>query len=172
MVAGFHDGGGTMVVVKDGNRYQFYDPELKLPLDTIEPLSPTRIHIGNQYFRSLKHPDTNKNDWGILEEILFSGRYQKEDGKEVEFGTDGHITGLEIASYYEPVIDYADRADHQLDLINLGQSHKKLDEYGFRFDKDTLLIYTVECLHYDANEHGCDSSKFGELMWKLRRTSE
>jgi hypothetical protein len=172
MVAGFHDGGGTMVVVRDGNRYLFYDPELKLPFDTIEPLSPTRLRIGDQYFRPLNHPDTGKNDWGILEEILFSGRYQKEDGEEVLFGTNGHITGLDIVSYYEPEIDYADRTDRQIDRIRLGQSHKKLDEYGFRFDKDTLLIYTIDCLRYNAGEHECDSAKFGELMWKLRKMPE
>lgn len=59
-------------VVRDGNRYQFYDPELKLALDTIEPVSPARLRIGNQYFRPLQHPDTDKNDWGILPVTLDS----------------------------------------------------------------------------------------------------
>jgi hypothetical protein len=172
MVWGFHDGGGSIVVVKDETRYQFYDPELKLPSDTIEPLLNSRLRIGDQYFRRLNHPDTSKNDWGILEEVLFSGRYQNEDGKEAVFGRNGHITGLGSASYYEPEIDYSDRADRQIDRIRLGQSHEKLKEYAFRFDEDTLLIYTIDCLRYNADEHDCDSSKLGELKWKLRKMSE
>ena len=169
MVGGFHDGGSAMVVIKNGNKYQFYDPELKFPRDTIEPISSTRLRIGNQYFQPLNHPDSGKNDWGILEEILFSGKYKMEDGSKVEFLTDGHVNGLGAISYYEPVIDYSDRGDRQLDRISLGKSHKNLAEYGFRFDKDTLLIYVVDCLKYDVDEHACDSAKFGELMWKLRR---
>ncbi len=169
MVAGFHDGGPAIVVVRDGNRYQFYDADLKSPGDTIEPISSTRIRIGDQFFRPLKHPNTKRNDWGILEEILFSGNYQDEDGKKVEFRTDGQITGLDFVSYYEPEIDYSDRAAGQVDRINLGQSHKKMDEYGFRFDKDTLLIYTINCLHYDAGAKECDSARLWDLMWKLRR---
>lgn len=169
MVAGFHEGGPQMVVVKIGERYQFYDPPLKTPLDTIEPLGPRRLRIGNQYFARLSYPDPRKTDWGILEELLFSGKYQKVDGGEVVFGTDGHITGLDSILYYEPVIDFADRGDGQVDRINLGQSHKKLDDYSFRFDGDTLLIYTVDCLQYNANEKGCDSATFGYLLWKLKK---
>ncbi len=29
MISGFHEGGAGMVIVKDGNRCQFYDLELK-----------------------------------------------------------------------------------------------------------------------------------------------
>lgn len=172
MVWGFHDGAGPMVVVKDGQTYLFYDPELKLPFDTIRPLMSSRLRIGDQYFQRLNHPDTSKNDWGILEEILFSGKYQKEDGEDVVFGRNGHITGLGAVSYYEPEMDYADRADRQIDGIKLGQSHEKLKEYAFRFDKDSLLIYTIICLRYNVGERTCDSSKLGELMWKFKKMSE
>jgi hypothetical protein len=52
MISGFHEGGAEMVIVKDGNRYQFYDPEFKTPKDIIVPMSPDRLRIGNQYLKS------------------------------------------------------------------------------------------------------------------------
>jgi len=62
MISGFHEGGAEMVVVKDGNRYELYDPEFKTPKDIIEPISPDRLRIGNQYFQKLKYPDKAKYD--------------------------------------------------------------------------------------------------------------
>ena len=169
MIAGFHDGAGSEVVVKIGNRYQFYDPSLKLPLDTIEPLSNHRLRIGTQFFRQIDHADTLKSDWGILEDLLFSGMYVREDGDTAVFGRDGHIKGLETVSFFEPVIDYADRADRQVDLVRLGQSRKEMDDFGFQFKKDTLFIYTIDYQQSNAGESGFDSTRFGTLMWKLRR---
>jgi hypothetical protein len=167
MVGGFHDGGPTMVVIKDDKRYQFYNSELNLPQDTIEPVSATRLRIGRDYFRRLEYPDTDKPDWNILEEILFSGKYQDTSGRKVVFSADGSVTGLNGVLYYEPVIDYSDREDGQVDRIRLGKSYKDLDDYGFRFDGDTLRIYTIACLHYSTGK--CDSAALGKLRWQLRR---
>ena len=167
MVGGFHDGGATMVVVKDDKRYQFYNSELNLPLDTIEPVSATRLRIGKDYFRLLEHPDRDKPDWGILEEMLFSGKYQDEGGREVVFSADGSVRGLTGVSFFEPVIDYSDREDRQVDRIRMGSNMKALGDYGFLFRGDTLQIYTIKCLRY--NTEGCDSAALGKMRWQLRR---
>lgn len=94
MISGFHEGSSEMVVVKDGNRYWFYDPELTTPNDVIQVLSPKRLRIGDQYFLKIEHGDMNKYEWSILNEILFAGKYQNQEGKEVVFSFDGHISGL------------------------------------------------------------------------------
>jgi hypothetical protein len=126
MIYGFHEGGAEMVIVKDGNRYQFYDPEFKTPKDIIEPMSPDRLRIGTQYFQKLKHPDMEKYEWGILDEILFGGKYQSQDGQEVVFGIDGHIKGLDTVTYYQPHADYTGEQDLGVDRISMGRSQENL----------------------------------------------
>jgi hypothetical protein len=169
MISGFHEGGAGMVIVKDGNRYQFYDPEFKTPKDIIEPMSPDRLRIGTQYFQKLKHPDMDKYEWGILNEILFSGKYQSQDGKVVVFGIDGHIKGLDTVTYYQPHADYTEEQDLGADRISMGRSQENVHVYGFQFDKDTLLIYRIDCLQYDSIAHDCGLEKLGGLRWKLQR---
>jgi hypothetical protein len=169
MISGFHEGGAEMMIVKDGNRYQFYDPEFKTPKDIIEPISPDRLRIGNQYFQKLKHPDMEKYEWGILDEILFGGKYQDQEGKEVVFGIDGHIKGLDTVSYYQPHADYTEEQDLGVDRISMGRSQEDVHVYGFQFDKDTLFIYRINCLQYDSIAHQCGLEKLGGLRWKLQR---
>jgi hypothetical protein len=169
MISGFHEGGAEMVIVKDGNQYQFYDPEFKTPKDIIKPMSPDRLRIGNQYFQKLKQPDMEKYEWGILNEILFDGKYQSQDGKEVVFEIDGYIKGLDSVTYYQPHADYTGDQDLGLDRISMGQSQGHVHEYGFRFDSDTLIIYRIDCLQYDSMAHECGLEKLGELRWKLQK---
>jgi hypothetical protein len=169
MISGFHEGGAEMVIVKDGNRYQFYDPEFKTPKDIIEPMSPDLLRIGTQYFQKLKHPDMEKYEWGILDEILFGRKYQSQDGKEVVFGIDGHIKGLDTVTYYQPHADYTEEQDLGVDRISMGRSQENIHVYGFQFDKDTLLIYRIDCLQYDSIAHQCGLEKLGGLRWKLQR---
>ena len=169
MISGFHEGGAEMVIVKDGNRYQFYDPEFKTPKDIIEPMSPDRLRIGTQYFKKLKHPDMEKYEWGILDEILFGGKYQSQDGKEVVFGIDGRIKGLDTVTYYQPHADYTGDQDLGVDRISMGHSQENVHVYGFQFDKDTLLIYRIDCAQYDSVAHECGLEKLGGLRWKLQR---
>jgi hypothetical protein len=169
MISGFHEGGADMVIVKDGNRYQFYDPDLKTPRDIIEPISSHRLRIGNQYFQKLEHPDMEKHEWGILNEILFGGKYQNQDGKEVIFGIDGHIQGLDSVDYYQPHADYTEEEDLGVDRISMGRSREDVHVYGYQFDKDTLFIYYIDCLQYDSIAHECGLEKIGGLRWKLQR---
>jgi len=164
MIAGFHEGGPASVVVKKGSLYQLYDEGREIAGDTIEYFSSQRLRVGDQYFRRLNHPDTAKADFGILEEILFSGTYLTEKGEKVTFNTDGSVSGLPGLSYYEPVIDYIGD-EGQIDLLHLGPTHRKLDNFGFCFKKDTLSINMVKCLHYSGSE--CDSNALGEVLFTL-----
>lgn len=169
-IYGFHEGGGNLVVIKNGDRYVFYDPDAKKPDDTIELLSADRLRVGKLYLRKLRYPDHDKYDWGILEEILFSGKYQTEDGKEVEFGADGHVKGLaDTITCYVPFADYEGGPGGEADQIGLGQSQEHNTQYAFRFDKDTLFICHLDHVDYDTAAHDGEGRAIGSVLWKLRK---
>jgi hypothetical protein len=172
MIFGFHEGGPEMVVVKNGDRYQFFDPTFKTPMGIIELVSPNRLRIGSHYFKKLMYADTEKYEWGILNEILFAGKYQTQVGKEVVFAEDGHIAGLDTIAYYQPHADYTGDVDLGVDRISLGPSKTNLHEYGYQFNGDTLLIFPIKCLEYDTLAKECGLEKLGECQWKLRRIAE
>ncbi|HVV69972.1 MAG TPA: hypothetical protein VHI52_00215 [Verrucomicrobiae bacterium] len=168
-VYGFHEGGGDVAVVKQGDRYWLYDTYGKKLADTIEVLSPGELRIGKIRLRKLKYGDREKNDWGVLEEILFSGRYRTEDGKEVEFGADGHVKGLEdTLSYYAPFADYVGPGG-EVDQLGLGQSPEHNTGYAFRFDKDTLFICQLDHGDYDTTAHDGEIAEMGKVVWKLQK---
>jgi len=169
MIGSFHEGGPEIVIVKVGNRYQFYDPALTRPQDIIEVLSPRRLRIGDQYFQKIDHPDMNKYEWGILNEILFAGEYKSAEGKDVLFGFDGHIKGLDTVTYYQPHADYTEEQDIGLDRISMGRSQENMRVYGYKFNKDSLLIYQIDSPQYDSATHESGLEKVGELKWQLRR---
>ncbi|MFY0254765.1 hypothetical protein ACDQ55_12500 [Chitinophaga sp. 30R24] len=84
MIYGFHDG-VPFVVVKDGSRYKTYDPQLTVCMDSFVLISSHRIKISRQYFVRLPHYNSSLSDQGILEELLFHGRYQSANGGDVVF---------------------------------------------------------------------------------------
>ena len=168
MVSGFHEGGADWVVVKKGVKYEIYNKDLTAPTRSIEILSPDKIKVGDQYFSKLKHPDHKRVDLNILEELLFSGHYQLQDGKAVEFKLDGGVSGLDSFSYYNPIIDYADEAMN-IDQIELGSTKENLQPFGFRFNSDSLIIYKLKCLEYDSANKQCGVVSFGDPMYKMLR---
>ena len=105
MIYGFHEGGPDMMITKDKDNYLLFDSGSKKYLDTITITSPTRIRIGGQYFYRLRHQDTTMINFGILEEILFRGRYRLANGSEVNFFEDGSVKGLDSFRAYLPQID-------------------------------------------------------------------
>lgn len=166
----FHEGGGNMAVVKVGDKYCLYDTYEKKLHDTIEVLPADRLRVGKLYLKKLKYPDKEKYDWGTLEEILFSGKYQTEDGKEVEFGADGHVRGLaDTLSYYVPFADYEGGPGGEVDQVGLGQSAEHNTVYAFRFDKDTLFICHLDHEDYDTAAHDGEEAAMGRVLWKLRK---
>jgi hypothetical protein len=169
MIAGFHEGAEDMVVVKDRDRYKLYDADLSTLQKEMELVSSTRIRIGDQYFSRMSHHDTTLTDFGILEELLFSGRYEREGGKEVIFTADGRIQGLDSFVRYSPVIDYTAGALGEFDLVNMGTGKGK--DYGYRFKGDTLQLFRTICATAGEGQF-CDSIAAGPMLYKLVRKKD
>jgi hypothetical protein len=168
MVGGFHDGAADMVIVRDGARYKFYSADRTLFVNNIEPVSDSLIRIGDQAFVRLRHPDTTKADWGILEELLFEGKYTDQVGRTVVFTASGTVSGMDSFSRYVPQIDYTETND-LVDRVQLGLSPRLLESYGFRFDKDSLFLYAISCAVYDTAHQYCDSGTLGKRLYTLVR---
>ncbi|RFM34101.1 hypothetical protein [Chitinophaga silvisoli] len=168
-ISGFHDGAQDMVVVKNGNQYLFTAPDLsKKNVDTIQVLSPTRIRIRNTYLYKLGKGDVKKSDWGILEELLFSGTYHFENGKKVIFGENDTIIGLDLFTRYTPVIDgLAEEVENDVDFIDFETSTNTRETYGYKFFMDTLTIYKTKCLQRNARTKACTFETYGEKVFTL-----
>ena len=168
MIAGFHEGAADWVIVKNKNKYQFYDNKFITLIRNIDPVSSNRIKIGGSWFIKIRQGDENKPDLNILEDILFSGEYKSVSGKNVSFTVDGRVTGLDSFNYYNAVIDYADMASN-VNQVELGGTKKNLRSFGFKFNKDSLLIYKLRCKDLSDNETQCADVEFDKLIYKLLR---
>ena len=104
----------------------------------------------------------------ILEEILFKGKYTNSEGKTIEFKPNGQIVGLDKFHFYDPIIDYFDEG-MQVDQIRIGNSQNELDYYGFKFNKDTLSLYKLNCIEFDSTSNNCGIVEYGQLIHKLWR---
>ena len=170
MIYNFHEGSAVLKILKNKDSYEMWEVQndsLIRRLYAVEIISPTKIKLENQVFEKIS-PLTNQDNHQILEEILFKGHYTNADGKDIEFKSNGQLIGLGNVHFYEPVIDYFD-AGLQVDQIGLGNSKKDLDRYGFKFRKDTLELYKLNCLTFDRTENRCVDVTFGRLAFKLWR---
>ena len=70
--------------------------------------------------------------------------------------------------YYRPEIDYYD-AGMDIDQVGLGNSQNELEWFGFKFKKDTLELYKLNCLTFDSAENRCVEVDYGQLSYKLWR---
>ncbi|WP_343667992.1 hypothetical protein [Chitinophaga sp.] len=168
-IGGFHEEAGDMVAVKSGDQYVFTTPDLsKKNADTIRIFSPTRIKIRDTYLYKLVKGDRNKADWGILEELLFSGTYHLENGKRVVFGNNDTITGLDDFIHYIPIIDdwYSD-INNDVDYIEFETSANTKEKYGYKFFMDTLTIYKTKCLQENNRTKACTFETYGEKVFTL-----
>lgn len=163
MIYGFHEGGQEIVVVCDLQNFRLYykdnDTINKLAYD-IQVISDKKIKIGSNTFI--------KTDRRFLEDILFSGEYIDGTGARIQFLKNGQINGLGNFITYEPIYDYMD-AGKDVDLINLKENNKTSFPYGFRFNKDTLFIYNLNCETFDSTENVCLESSLGTIKFKLIR---
>jgi hypothetical protein len=142
----------------------------------IQVISKTQIKIANSNFTKI-NPSIDKGflhssieeQYLILEEILFKGKYLKADKEFVEFKKNGEVLGLGNFQYYSPIIFYFNDEGLQVDQLYLGKSEqdKKIQPYGFRFNKDTLEIYKLSCIAFDSTSKKCGEVEFGKLMYKL-----
>jgi hypothetical protein len=166
LIAWFHEGGGDVVVVRDGERYQFYAADLTGKSSDIEILSPTRIRMFDAYFTKLENTDATLFNLGILEEMLFSGHYQLPGGEEVIFGKDGTVSGLDSFTHYTPLLDYAED-EGKVDLLVL--KGKQEHDFGFRFTQDSLFIYAVTCVNKDPDRNICYANVLADKVYTLSR---
>jgi hypothetical protein len=169
MIDGFHEGEEDIVVVKDYGQYKLYNADLSKQQREIDILSPGRIRIGDQYFTRLAHQDTTMLNWGILEELLFSGRYETENKQEVIFSEDGRVQGLDNFTRYTPVIDYTTNPPAAFDQLQLGTGGARAADFGFRFAGDTLQIFRVRCADGGSDINACDSLVAGSMAYRLLR---
>jgi len=165
MIEAFHEGGSDLMVVKDHDGYKLYDSTEATVYENIEVISPSRLKIGNQYFRRMEHY-TGDTQY-ILEELLFSGRYERENKREVIFMPDGHVQGLDSFSRYIPSVDYTSGPLVDFDLMQMATGNNQYD-YGYRLNGDTLRIFHATCAHWDS-EKVCDSMAAGPMLYRLVR---
>jgi hypothetical protein len=172
MVGGFHEGAEDLVVVKENNGYKMYNGALTNMRKDIEIISPERIRIGDQYFGRIANYDSTLADLGILEELLFNGRYETADKKEAAFTLDGRVQGLGEFRRYTPAIDLTAWPYGNFDHIGLETAAGKRVDHGFRFAGDTLVIFKVECFQLDNEGAECDSVAPGDIVYRLLRKKE
>lgn len=154
-----------MILVKEGMGYRFYSGDLKFRMDSVSPQSDGRLRIGGEYFYRLDR-DTTLEDWGVLEQLLFAGHYQRPGVTTgTVFHPNGQVEGLDSFYYYAAVIDYSDFYN-RYDRVRLGGDPKHLQTYAFRIRQDTMMIYALDCRHYDQN-HECDSEVLGDRLYAL-----
>lgn len=160
----FHEGEDEQLFRK-GGKYTLGDS------GEIVTLARDEIRIAHQYFVKFNHPDPRKYDYNIVEELLFAGNYQLENGAKVSFSGDGRVYGLDSMRYFTPNVDYIGPG-LDVDQLWLGVDSDvyKSPKYAFKFINDTLLIYNLNCLEgYDSIDKSCGVVDFGQMKWKLIR---
>jgi hypothetical protein len=162
---GFHEG-TAWSIIRNSNKLMLYDSGERRNMGVVELISTEEFRLGRQDFIKLKHPNRDNYDYDIVEELLFAGNYQMQNGASVSLSSDGRASGWDTIRYYVPDVDYIGPG-MDVDQVELGSNKTRLTPYGFRFDKDTLFIYKLNCLIPDSLEHDCDSVALGNVAWKL-----
>jgi hypothetical protein len=168
MIYGFHEGGEDLVFVKNANKYEVWDAALEWKRYEVTMLSGNKLSIGDNRFVKTKYVDDEKANGQptILEELLFAGRYQDDNGSVVEFTEDGQVHGLGDYKTYSAYIDYTDQGMN-VDQIGLGVTKIDEENYAFKFNKDTLSVYNLKCLDFDSLNKACAVVDFGGLQYRL-----
>lgn len=158
----FHEGGTGKVVQKNGG-YEIQSKKGDGPSQAFQ-YEKGIVKTNKDEFVKLKF-NGSKNDYKVAEQLLFAGKYDL-GGKQVEFTSNGKVTGLDSFSYYSVLIDYYD-AGMQVDQIRLGKSYENSKLYGFNFKKDKLIIYELKCV--DGDGKYCNVVKNGKKLYKLEK---
>jgi len=181
----FHDDFEYFTILKNHSKYEvweIHDYQKAKFYYTIEVISSTKIKIGDTILVKIDplrikdfYHNGLKNEILVQEELLFKGEYITSDNKKVVFKKNGEIIGLDGFYYYAPNNDYYDEGS-QVDQVCLIKSEKNigwkdLENYGYKFNKDTLELYKIKCVEFDSISHNCGIVEFGELKYKLRKTN-
>lgn len=168
MISNFHEGGGVLTILNNDDNYELWgilEDSLTEFVDKVVVIDNKNIKIGTRAFVKI-NPIKNENRPLILEEILFKGIYTNSFGATIEFKNNGQVSGLDDFKYYDPTIDYFD-AGMQVDQIRLITNNKYPKDFGFKFNKDTLELYTLTCLTFDSTDNMCVEVGLGQLTNKL-----
>ena len=179
MLLDFHEGDPYLTILKNGTKYQLWvfqndsisEASNEIPIfnsNEIQIISPTVIKIGDVKFVKINCIAKNENQYMILEEILFQGRYTNAKGNNIEFKNNGEVIGLDSFHYYRPNDDYYDEG-MQVDQVSLVKSEKDIDWFGFKFKNDTLELYKLNCIAFDSTSHNCGEVELGQMIYKLWR---
>jgi len=168
-IAGFHEGGESLMIFKNGDHYEFWGKEEKKKIADIKFVGEDRMKINEEYFVKLRSGDLSgdPNPFNIVDLILFAGKFHDEMGNIVEFSKDGKLKGLPGTNFYEATLDYAD-PEPQLDELKLGPAMPDLKSYAFKFNSDTLNIFEVICKEKNWDSV-CLESDFGRKYLTLIR---
>lgn len=142
-------------------------------VEYVKILAPNKISIKGMVFIRLPI-DTGIYDQEppIIEYLLFKGKYITSTGKEVEFTKNGQVKGLDTINYYLPFVDYYEPGPTRDKLILTRNLNKPFlygyrPYYGFKFNKDTLNIYKLDCKVRDSASHECFEVENGPLLYKM-----
>lgn len=168
MIENFHEGGPTLTILKNVDQYELWEEQndsLTQFLDKIQIIDTNKIKISNRLFVRI-YPLKHENDPLILESVLFKGIYTDNKGARIEFKNNGEVSGLDNFKIYAPMIDYMD-AGREVDQVGLGTNKNDLEYYGFKFNKDTLELFNLNCLTFDSINNRCVEVELGKQTHKL-----
>jgi len=173
MVYNFHEAITDLIPLNNNGNYELWEQQndtianLKYP---IAILAEDKIKIGDKTFVKI-NTDYAGSQPRILEEILFKGLYQPKKGAQVEFKSNGEVSGLGKYKYYNPVMDYFD-AGLQIDQVGLGETRDKMTYFGFKFKKHGLELFELKCKAYDETDKArCVDVDFGKKIYDLEKVS-
>lgn len=172
MAYNFHEAGPDLVVTRQNDSYQLWEQQngnLVKAIYTVEVVSEDKIKLGDKTFVRIRS-SVEKSGKGILENVLFEGKYVTNTGQTVVFKNNGEIMGLEKYKYFVPVLDYFD-AGLQVDQVGLGETRGNMDYFGFKYKGDMLELYKLKCKTYDDTGNRCVDVGFGERLYQLKKIS-
>lgn len=174
MIYNFHEGGGSLTVVKNDDHYQIWSLVNNKPeshLTDITLLTDTSIKVFNENF--IKIGDIEDSSAGrksppVAEKLLFSGTYIDEDGNIAELGQGGEVKGIRNYSNYYPRLNYYD-IGLDIDQVGFRDVTGEYDWFGFKFAGDTLLLYEIVCVDFNESMNLCERVDYGEVKHTLRK---
>lgn len=140
-----------------------FDPQLQL---STQLLAPKKMRLGTETFVWYRGAlGTDFNQTVVVQDLLFEGCYDW-DGKLVEFGQDGFISGMEQIGIraYQPIVTNSDNS--KIDQLWL-QEKEATNRYGFEFKDGCLLIYQLLCCNQESAYKG--RLKLGKLLFELKK---
>jgi hypothetical protein len=170
MIHNFHEAITDLVVINRSGTFELWEKQndtLSNAKYTIEKIAEDTIRIGEKTFIKI-NTDLSGDQSRILESILFSGVYTNKKGGQVEFKSNGEVSGLGKYKYYLPMLDYFD-AGLDVDQVGLGETPEKMEYFGFKFKKDKLDIYTLKCKEVDPVDKRCVVVDFGQKAYELEK---